>query len=233
MTSATAASPIDATRHRLGIVVGLVAEARIAVGIGAIGNGLGAIGIGGGSPQGAHDAAEHLVATGATALLSFGLAGGLDPTLRPGQPIVPAAILHNRRSYPADPSLLQRLGGPNAALLAAEAAPIASAAAKSALFRATAAAAVDLESGAVAEVAARHHIPFAALRIICDPADRDLPPAAIVALSPTGAIMPGRVLASLLRHPGQLPALLRLAADARIARGALRAAANTLRVHDV
>ncbi len=85
----------------------------------------------------------------------------------------------------------------------------------------TGAAAVDLESGAVAGVAARHRLPFAVLRAVCDPSWRSLPAAALVALNRRGTIDGPRVLASIARHPGQLPALLALARDAARARAAL------------
>src|SRR5207245_295452 len=48
-----------------------------------------------------------------------------------------------------------------------------------------------------------------------------LPPAASVALTPEGKIKRAAVLASLARDPGQLPALLRIAVDARTAFRAL------------
>ena len=66
-----------------------------------------------------------------------------------------------------------------------------------------------------------HGLPFAVLRVICDPAERDLPPAALAALDASGAIGLARVVRSVIGRPGQLPALLRLAADAAAARRAL------------
>ena len=80
----------------------------------------------------------------------------------------------------------------------------------------------------MARVAARHHLPFAVLRAICDPAERDLPPAALVALDQAGAIGLWRVLVSLARAPQQLPGLLALARDAAAARRALLAATRAI-----
>jgi adenosylhomocysteine nucleosidase len=62
-------------------------------------------------------------------------------------------------------------------------------------------------------VAAEHGLPFAVVRAICDPAERDLPAAALIALDQKGAIGLLRVLGSLLRQPSQLPSLLGLARD--------------------
>jgi adenosylhomocysteine nucleosidase len=205
----------------LGIVTGLIAEARLA-------RVLGDTEAGGGLPEGAEAAAERLVARGARALLSFGLAGGLDPSLAAGAVLLPARVLESGFFHHTDPSLVARWGVPAGTLLS-EHAVIADAAAKAALFAATGALAVDLESGAVARVAARHGLPFAVLRAVCDPADRSLPPAALAALGSDGAVGVLRVLRALGARPGQLPALMALARDAATARRALVAAVGPTR----
>jgi adenosylhomocysteine nucleosidase len=196
---------------RLGVVTGLRAEARIA-------GPLGMVAAGGGMPGGARAAAERLVAEGATALLSFGLCGGLDPALSAGTLIVPLFV---REGPATDAELTAALGGATTDAICAGTAIIATAAAKEAVFTTTGAAGVDLESGPVAAVAARHGIPFAVLRAVCDPATFDLPPAALIALDAQGGIDIWRVAASVFGRPGQLPALLTLARAAAKARAAL------------
>ncbi|HEX2943211.1 MAG TPA: hypothetical protein VHO91_19320 [Rhodopila sp.] len=176
---------------------------------------------GGGLPAGAARAAMHLLDNGADALVSFGLAGGLDPALRPGTVVIPTTVLTASRRFAADPNLIACFGGPTPHVLLAGSAVVAGREEKAALWAATGAHAVDLESGAVAEVAAQHGVPFAVIRAICDPAERTLPPAALVALDAEGGIGPLRVLASVLRRPSQIPDLLRLARDASAARAAL------------
>ena len=121
----------------------------------------------------------------------------------------------------ADSSLADRFGGLTAHTILAGHDIAATAAAKRRIHRLTQAHAIDLESGAVAATAAAHGLPFVVIRAICDPADRDLPPAALLALGPHGAIGLGRVLRSVLANPRQIPALLALARDARTARRAL------------
>jgi adenosylhomocysteine nucleosidase len=200
----------------LGVVTGLTAEARLA-------RPLGLVRAGGGTPEGAEAAAEALVARGAGALLSFGLAGGLDPALAPGTLVIPLRLQTTAGAYTIDAALARRFGEPAGMLFAAREA-VTSAQAKAALFAATGALAVDLESASTARTAAAHGLPFAVLRAICDPATRSLPPAALAALDGSGAIAPFRLLASLLRHPGQVRALALLAADAAVARAALRRA---------
>jgi hypothetical protein len=64
-------------------------------------------------------------------------------------------------------------------------------------------------------------LPFTACRVVIDPADRELPHAALVAMAADGSVNIAAVLKSLARRPGQLSALMRLAADARKARAAL------------
>jgi adenosylhomocysteine nucleosidase len=197
------------------IVVGLAAEARIVRQLGWT------VAIGGGTARGAQVAAVSLLAQGATALVSFGLAGGLDPALRPGALIVPAAVLAGDRSHATDPYLSRLLGGPTDAVVLGADAVVASVAEKRRWRERTQASAVDLESGEVARVAAAHGVPFAVLRAICDPAERALPPAALAALDARGAIGLWRVLASIAAQPMQLPGLFALAADAAAARRSL------------
>ena len=224
---------------RPGLVVGLASEARLAGSLGW------PLAIGGGTAAGAEAAARRMVQAGATSLISFGLAGGLDPRLRPGTVVIATEVLcllrhdpqtsarqppRDVRHFPTDAALSRRLGGTTGHAVLGAAGIVARAAAKRDLWQTTGAAAVDLESGAVARVATEHGLPFAVLRAICDPAGRDLPPAALIALDRHGAIGLARVIGSVLAHPGQLPALLRLAADAAAARRALREAVVAVRI---
>jgi adenosylhomocysteine nucleosidase len=199
---------------KIGIVVGLAAEARIA-------RPAGRVMAGGGTAIGAQQAANRLITEGVSALVSFGLAGGLDPGLRPGRLVVPRYVLDGNQRFSADQNMLEALGGPTVDLVLAAGEIAQTAAAKAALWQQTGAAAVDLESGAVARVARRHGLPFAVLRAVCDPAERGLPPAALLALDQAGAIRVLKVLASVAAAPSQIPSLLALARDAAIARRAL------------
>ncbi|HTC09095.1 MAG TPA: hypothetical protein VK726_09990 [Acetobacteraceae bacterium] len=205
------------------VIVGLVAEARVA---GVLNW---PVSIGGGNYEGAVAAAERAVRAGARALISFGLAGGLDPVLHPGTLLLPTEVLTDDRRIPTDVSLRIRLGSGLPAPLLGVRTTVATAAAKHVLFTTTGAAALDLESGAVARIAQAHDLPFAVLRAICDPADRDLPAAALIALDHHGAIGFGRVIASIIAQPRQLPTLLRLARDADTARQSLHSAAKNIR----
>jgi adenosylhomocysteine nucleosidase len=197
----------------LGVIVGLEAEARLARRWGL------PVAVGGGDAAGAARAAEAL-APQVRAFISFGLAGGLDPALRAGALLVPDRVVDGGEAWAADPALQAALGGGTGHVLLGGGAILATAAAKRAAWIAGAHA-VDLESAAVARVAAATGKTFAVLRAVCDEAGRDLPAAALLALDAAGRIGAARVGLAVLRRPWQLPALLGLARDAARARAAL------------
>ena len=201
---------------RIGIVVGLKAEEKIARPLGW------PIAIGGGRAEGAVYAVHTLIARGADALVSFGLAGGLDPVLRPGSILVPKAVHLDGHILPCDAALSARVGGPTDHLLLAGDTLLDTADAKRRVWHAIAAHAIDLETAAVVRAALAHGLPFAVLRAVCDPANASLPPAARAALDIDGGIGLWRVLQSLIRQPRQIPDLLALARDADTARRALK-----------
>jgi adenosylhomocysteine nucleosidase len=169
-------------RSRIGFVVGLSAEARLLRRTGF------RVGIGGGFPEGATRAAEKLIAEGAVALVSFGLAGGLNPALRPGAVLVPRTVIDAGEIFHCDPRLIEMLGGAGTVSVTSAQHIIETAADKAAMFERTKAAAIDLESGAVGRIAAVNNIPFAVLRAVADSAERNLPPAALAALNGAGEI---------------------------------------------
>ena len=155
-------------------------------------------------------------------IISFGCAGGLDPALASGDCVVATGVLTPEGIVATDAdwshALLERLPGARAALLAGVDAPLATPAAKAALWRDTGAAAVDMETHAAALAARRHGLPFAACRVVLDPAWCSVPAAALAGLD-TGAVWP--VLRSLAGAPGQIASVCALAYDAGVARRAL------------
>jgi hypothetical protein len=78
-----------------------------------------------------------------------------------------------------------------------------------------------MESHIAARIAAQHGVPFAACRVIIDPAERTLPPAALVGMRSDGRPDVFAVARSLIQQPRQVFALLRVVADLRAARSAL------------
>jgi adenosylhomocysteine nucleosidase len=201
------------------LLVGFAAEARVARLSGW------RVAVGGGTALGATLAARQLIASGATGIVSFGFAGGLDPALPSGILIIAEAVAAYGRVWPTDSALSARLGGTTGHLCLGSDRAVASTDEKRRLNRETGAATVDMESGAIAKVATEARVPFAVLRAICDPADRALPPAALVALDAMGRLTVQRMAMSILTSPRQVVSLLDLARDAAAARRALRSCA--------
>ena len=163
-------------------------------------------------------------------MVSWGLCGGLDPRLRSGDLILGSEIVSNQGAVRTDEavtsSLAQRLAAAGARVgverLAASAAPVLTAAAKAELRRATEASAVDMESLIAGRYALEQRAPFAILRALADPAERDLPPLVLKAVQSDGGINALAVVGELIRSPGQLAGLRALAADSTAAFQALK-----------
>lgn len=196
-------------------ITGLRREARIVVG-----EGVRAVACGGRAGvlrRELNGALDHRV----RGIISFGICAGLSPDVSPGVCIIASEIVTPNERFPADGGWAIRM---RKALPDAIQAPVAgvtsvlrNAAEKSALFDQTRALAADMESGVGAEIAQRHNLPFACLRCVADQAVSGLPDAAIVALRENGTIDLAEVVGSLIRRPGQIPALIRLARESRSA----------------
>lgn len=178
--------------------------------------------------------ARRLVDAGARALISWGMAGGLDPALAAGTLLLPREVASPEGAlFLTAADWREHLGSALAAshsvccgkLLTCHTA-IGSAADKALAFRQTAAVAVDMESLAVAEVAAKCRLPFLAVRAIVDTAADEVP-RALVAAAATGAnrVPLGRLIGALARTPADIVPVLRLARRFRAASRALAAAA--------
>jgi adenosylhomocysteine nucleosidase len=172
-------------------------------------------------------AARRLVLAGARALVSFGMAGGLDPTLICGTVLLPEEVAAADGTVPdvlptsGDWRQRLRAAMPGTCLvccgrLLTSRQPIARPAAKADAWRHTGAVAVDMESAAVSQVAAQAGLPFIALRVIVDTAADELP-AAVIAASAGGGLRVGRLIGGLLRAPADVAPLIRLSARYRIA----------------
>ncbi len=209
----------------LGVVTGFAAEAR------CLGQGGVRVACAGASAERARAGAARLLGEGVSGLVSFGVAGGLQPGLTSGMLILADAVLApSGRRLPATVDWHERL---TALAAAGDCKPlcgpvvgsdhlVATTAAKQALFEATGAVAVDMESHAVAEVAAAAGVPFLVVRAIADPFDQAISPVAWSGLGPDGRIRPMAAMTGLLRRPGELPAVLRLGRQTARALAALR-----------
>lgn len=106
---------------------------------------------------------------------------------------------------------------------------VTSPATKLALMTQTGAAAADMETHIVAQVAKEAGVPWFAVRIVADPSNRRVPPAALAALGVEGEVSVSRVLKALARSPGDLPELLSLALDTAQAMRQLKRAGRVIR----
>ncbi|WP_409564247.1 phosphorylase [Methylobacterium sp. J-076] len=200
-------------------VTGLGRERRIAGGAGVE-----AVGAGG-DPARLRLLLDARTLPGCRAVVSFGIAGGLDPTLKPGDVVVGTGIATADGRRPADldaaAAMVGLLAGLSNRVISADLAGVDAAvlavADKAELRERTGAAAVDMESHVAAAFAGRHGLPFAALRVICDPADRALPAFAANALTPDGEPDIRGVLSALVFGRARIGDLMRLGRDSNAA----------------
>ena len=212
-------------KSRIVAVTGLAFEARIASGPGVVT-----------VCSGDRDrfAAElgRAVAGGCRGIVSFGIAGGLVASLRPGTLVVASEVIADGERLATSAgwsqAILRSHPGAIHAPIAGSDTIIALPAAKLALGLGTDAVAVDMESHIAARVAAEHGVPFVVIRAVADPVHRALPEAARGVVSADGHTDVKAVMRSLAREPRQLVGLMRLGLDARRAQSALRASRNLL-----
>lgn len=214
----------------IGVVTGLTVEADLLRPLAD--RGLIRLGVAGASEQRARDLARRFADEGVRGLLSFGICGGLVPAVRVGDLVLAESVIHPEgptveTHAPWRLTLLQ-------ALQAARAVPVRSGALvgsavlveqpldKSALHVKHRAVAVDMESHAVAAVAAETGLPLLILRTCSDAAERAFPMAALEAMSPDGSFRVAPVLKTVARKPWIVPGLVRLALETRHALTTLR-----------
>lgn len=163
-------------------------------------------------------------------VISFGVAGGLDPELKSGAVVVATEVVAGNSRWAASEALSDELiagagvgrqkvfrGG----LVGVEKV-VTGQAGKAALRSEFGAAAVDMESHIAAQFAAKAGLPFAALRVVSDPADRALPEIATTAIKPNGDIDMRKVLRGIARNPLVIRALVSTGRDFNRALRSLR-----------
>jgi len=205
-------------------VTGLAMEARIAAGPGV------EVVCSGCDPARLRVLLDGLAPARYRGVISFGLSGALDPALQPGDIVVATEIKSDAGAWPVAAALsgavTERLRGIGStatrAALAGVNAPVMEATNKADLWERTGAAAVDMESHVAASFGAAVGLPVCALRVISDPAARNLPPVAARALRADGRVDLAAVFAGLAANPKQIPLLIQAGRDARIAFSALR-----------
>jgi adenosylhomocysteine nucleosidase len=166
---------------------------------------------GGDSTQLAHRLGA--LASEAAGIVSFGMAGALDDSLRLGDWVVGGSLAGSwqgdcDRAWAA--ALAAQLAGARIGTCYADGRLIADPAEKREIGRRYNAIAVDMESQVAARAAAEANIPFAILRCISDEVDTAVPKVIAVSMLPGGGIAVGSILRSVLGNPGQIPELIRI-----------------------
>jgi len=211
----------------LGILCGLETEAALARSVrGAL------VACSAARPEVALSRAHGLVQEGATRLLSFGLAGALNPGVAAGAIVMGRMVQSGTMIWDCDKEWLIAM---DALLPGMTVGPvwgsdeiIAKAAAKRRLFERSRCVCADMESHYVAEAAAEANIPFIVLRVITDTADMDLPPVAMTPLQDDGRVNAGRIMMNVLGKPAQIPSLIHLGQNTAKALKALKKVAKAL-----
>jgi adenosylhomocysteine nucleosidase len=202
------------------VITGMRAEARIASAPGV------SVFACGGNVALRAAAIRHAVFSGAPAIVSFGIAGGLLARMRPGDWIVATGVSAGVERIAADPEWTQRLSerlpGAEVGDIVSVPEPVRRPHRKRHLQSATGACAVDMESYQAAALARELGVPFAAVRVVADPLERELPPAVHSGLQTDGSVAMAAVLDSLAREPRQVLSLGRVALDAYVAFRALQ-----------
>ena len=166
---------------RLGVITGLAREADCLDVFAAAERP--PVGIAAARPAKAADLAEEMIGDGCKALLSFGMAGGLSTDLKAGDLVIASSVIAPdgtifETSGPWLETVRAAIGereGVTVAAIAGSDRAVATPAAKRALAEETGAAAVDMESHAVAKAAADGGAAFLVIRAVADPVDRAIP----------------------------------------------------------
>lgn len=174
--------------------------------------------------EAAATAATRLVEERPRAIVATGFCGALMPILEAGDLVAAERVVHENTgdAFPADEVMLAAAPGRRGTLVSAT-----HVARTPADRGALHGAAVDLESATLARAARDAGIPFLALRAVSD-RFQDRIPDILPLLDAYGRPDRGRVAAFALRHPREIPRLIRLGRGSRRAGRALHEGVDTL-----
>lgn len=228
----TGAIPDAVARGRsglTGVVAALPAEARwlrasaLAVRVGGVG------------AEHARRAARSLIADGAQALISWGTAAALAPTLSVGTLVLADRIVGE--SVPLVPDLAWTARVAESLLdvvpvvrgtIACPTDILRNARDKHALADRSGAIAADMESAAIGAVAREAGASWIVVRVVSDAADTVVPSSVVDAINEKGALSWTRLLGALLRKPTDITAFPALARGMRLSGQTMRRVAPVL-----
>ena len=213
--------------NRIGVVAALPAEARCLTrqfqSAGTISTPSAAVmvGVSGIGPTAAVATAQELLDQGCDGLISWGCAAGLSADARAGTIYLPVTIIerasgqsiavdttwHKHLTAALDDAGVTYQTGP---LISVDR-PLTNSNSKQQLHHDTGAATADMESAAIAALAAEHQLPYLCIRAVADDQSSALPPAILATLDAHGRPRLAALLRALLGQPGLVIAMLSLA----------------------
>jgi hopanoid-associated phosphorylase len=169
-------------------------------------------------------------------IVSFGVAGGLNPALRSGDIVIASEIISADDRWATEPELTENLIAMPAkrrrsvvpGVLVGVEQVVTGQLGKAALRATTGADAVDMESHIAARYASDNNLPFAAVRVISDPSHRALPELTKNAIKPNGNVDMWKVMRGIARNPKTIPHLISTGRDFNRALRSLRGCRSAL-----
>lgn len=185
--------------------------------------------------------ARYLIDQGAKALISWGIAGGLEPTLRTGCIVIPDKIIDLKSNvYTTDEYLKKQIKQKLQLHLPSYHGPllqtdqvITSVQEKKNLFKKYQAHAIDMESAAIAGAAKEANLSFTAIRVIIDSAHMSLPHWLPHSFNDKNKLHAGRFISGMCRYPLTWHALMKLVFNSIAARRSLKKAAQLLNFSEI
>lgn len=162
--------------------------------------------------------ANNLLSLNIDALISWGVAGAINDSLKPGDLLIAESVIGREYKYVVSNEWLNRMkayfmkmsSNPKIAPIASTEALCTSAKDKKYLSQKTGAVAVDMESAAIAAIAKAQNIDFLVIRSIADDANTSIPEAVIKHTDSLGRPKLFGFIISCLKKPVQLSDLIKL-----------------------
>jgi len=181
-------------------------------------------------PANAAIAANKLIDSGATLLISWGCCAGLQKDLDAGTIVIPDKIFAaDGDSFTFGGTIRNNLIDAISSYATIHTGSIAEAASllrntdfKSVLYNKTKAAAADMESAAIAIIAKNRNVEFIAIRAIADDATTVIPSCVEKAMNANGGVSMFSFLINLAKRPAELTPLIRVANGFNCAQKALK-----------
>ena len=156
-------------------------------------------------------------------VVSFGIAGGLNPNYKTGSVLLPSNVLtSDKGSIPTNDcwrsSIAKNWPSANQQTLQLGVnEPVTDKVDKERLYRTHKAHAVDMESHIIGTYAQKRNIPFLILRSVADTSDTAIPEVALSGLDKNGKATPFKLIKKIFERPGDIKGLVTLAIQTNVA----------------